>query len=205
MKELDYSELVDIYDRLYGTTKRLEKEAILASFLQKLCKKGKTEWVYLLRGRVLPDYDDRELGISTQLVIKAISSTFGIKDEEIYESYKKIGDLGEIAELFAKRKRQSTLFSKKLTVGKVFDNLIKILSMGGKGVVARKIGLVAELLGTASGEEAKYIVRTLIGQLRVGVADAILRDAIAEAFFPEKKSEMAVKIALAYDMSSDFA
>src|SRR3989344_8426182 len=77
--------------------------------------------------------------------------------------------------------------------------------MQGKGAVKGKIELVAELLGNASGSEAKYIVRTLLGQLRVGVADAILREAIAEAFFPENKNEIAEKIEAAYDLVNDFA
>ena len=67
------------------------------------------------------------------------------------------------------------------------------------------MGLISELLGQASGKEAKYIVRTLLGQLRVGVADGILRDAIAEAFFARDKKEMSDKIETAYDMANDFA
>src|SRR3989344_3138708 len=170
-KEMSYSEFADVYNALYSTTKRLEKEKILAEFLRKLEDKGESEWIYLLKGKIYPDYDDREFGISDKLVAKAISFAFGIDAEEISKEYRKIGDLGEISEKFAGRRKQRNLFSSKLTVGKVFGNLRKVIEVEGKGAVKGKIDLISEILGNASGKEAKYIARTLLGQLRVGVAD----------------------------------
>lgn len=204
-KEMLYSEFVRVYDALYATSKRLEKETIIANFLKELKEKDDPEWIYLLRGKVTPDYDDRILGISDKLVIKSIAFAFGIKDTEIMKRYQKIGDLGELAEEFGNKKKQQSLFSKPLTTRKVFDNLHKVMAIEGKGAVQSKINLVAELFGQASGREAKYIARTLLAQLRVGVADAIVRDAIAEALFPNEKAEMSVVIGKAYDMVNDFA
>jgi DNA ligase 1 len=202
---MDYLEFVEVYEKLFSTSKRLEKESILAGFLKKLAKNGESEWIYLLRGRAFADYDDREFGVSGKLAIKSISSTFGIKESDIMKEYRKIGDIGEIAEKFAGKKKQSSLFSKKLTVEKVFGNLRKLVEMSGKGAVKRKMDLISDLFVNASAKEAKYIARTLIGQLRIGVADATVRDAIAESLFPEEKKEMSSKIELAYDMSNDFA
>lgn len=202
---MHYSEFVEVYDELYGTTKRLEKISILAKFLKKLERKGESEWVYLLRGRALPYYDTREFGISNKLAIKAIGKGLGVKESEIYKRYRKVGDLGEIAEEFAGKGKQSRLFSSKLSVKKVFDNLRKLPDMEGKGSVDKKIVLISELLGHATGKEAKYIIRTLLGDLRVGVADGILRDSLAEAFFEKDKKEMAERIEDMYDLSNDFA
>jgi DNA ligase 1 len=199
---MHYSELVDIYESLAGTSKKLEKRNILAGFLKKL--RGHEEWIYLLRGRVFPDYDEREFGFSTQLVIKAIAKAAGASSEEVNERYKKIGDLGEIAEESLKHKRQSTLFSGKLDVQKVFDTLKKLVELEGKGSTGRKIDSVVELLNHSSGKEAKYIIRTILNDLRVGVAEAILRDSISECFF-EGDSEMSRKIEEAYDLVNDFA
>ena len=200
---MEYSNFVEVYDALDSTSKRLEKETIIAGFLKKL--KGNSQWIYLLRGRVLPDYDPREFGISNQLVIKAIAVSFGVNNNDILKKYRKIGDLGEIAEEIAGKKIQGRLFFSKLTVKKVFDNLQKLMNIEGKGTVGKKMSLISELLGQGSGKEAKYIVRTLLGQLRVGVAGGILRDAIAEAFFARDKKEMSDKIEAAYDMANDFA
>lgn len=202
---MDYSEIVKLYEALVGTTKRLEKETILSEFLKKLKSNGKSEWIYLLRGRVVPDWDPREFGISRQLAFKAIGTAFGISKEKIDASFRKVGDLGEIAETFAKKKSQRSLFGGKLTVEKVFENFDKIMDIEGKGSISRKLELVSELLGNASDLEAKYLIRTLLNDLRIGVADGIVRDAIAEAFFPKDKKEAAEKIERAYDLANDFA
>lgn len=201
---MQYSEFVSVYEELAGTAKKLEKTSILAEFLRKLEKRGKSEWIYLLRGRVLADYDSREFGISDQLVVKAISVAFGIKSEDIVDKHKKVGDWGEIAEFYVEKRKQSTLFSSKLSVDKVFGNLKSMVDIEGKGAVDKKMQLISELLTSATGKEAKYIVRTLLNDLRVGVADALLVDSIVLAFF-ENKEGMKAKIEEKYDIANDSA
>ncbi|MBX4212051.1 ATP-dependent DNA ligase [Candidatus Pacearchaeota archaeon] len=200
-----YSEFVEVYEALAKTSKRLEKEKILAHFLKKLKDKDDPKWIYLLQGKVVPEYDPREFGISRQLAIKAIHAGLGVSEAEINKQFNKIGDIGEIAEMFVAKKKQSSLFSSKLQVAKVFDNLTKIMTIEGKGSVERKLAFVSELLGSASGLEAKYIVRTLLNDLRIGVAQGILRDSLSEAFFPGEKNEMAEKIEEVYDLVNDLA
>ncbi len=201
---MDYAEFVEIYEKLSATTKRLEKTEILSLFLRKLKLKGKSEWIYLLLGRVVPDYDSREIGISTQLALKAISHSFGVKEEDVVKKFKKIGDLGEIAEEFSRKKRQATLGVKKLSVEKVFSNLRKVMDVEGKGAVEKKLNLVSELLGAASPSEAKYIVRTLLSDLRIGIAAPTIVDALGAAFFKEN-SEIKERIQCAFDLANDFA
>ena len=200
---MQYSEFVKVYEALSSTTKRLGKTEILAVFLPKI--KGNEEWIYLLRGKVFPDYDEREFGISDKLAIKAIARASGITEDRIREKFKKIGDLGDVADSLAEKKRQSTLFSHKLGVEKVFNNLRKLMEIEGKGAVDKKINLIVELLSYASGKEAKYIIRTLLGELRIGAADAILMDSIAKAFFKEEAKEVRDNIESAYDRLNDFA
>jgi len=205
MKEMMYSELVEVYDNLALTSKRLEKVRVLAEFLKKLKKEGKSEWIYLIKGRAVPDYDSREIGISTQLAIKAIGNSFGIRNDDVVKKYRKIGDLGEIAEEFSSKRKQGNLFSGKLSVGKVFENLRKIMIIEGKGAVDKKLGLISEILALSSSKDAKYIIRTLLSDLRVGVADGIIRDGIAEAFFSSDKDGIANLLDEAFGLSNDFA
>ncbi|MAG38265.1 DNA ligase [Candidatus Pacearchaeota archaeon] len=199
---MKYSLIVDVYEKLSGTTKKLEKTSILAKFLPKL--KGNEEWSYLFRGKVFPDYNEKVFGISNQLVMKAISRASGISEKRVVSDFKKIGDLGDVAVNLVGKKRQKTLFAKSLTVEKVFENLKKLTDMEGKGSVDRKLALVVELLGGASGVEARYIIRTLLQDLRVGVADGIMRDSIAEAFLDDWK-ENREKVEGAYDRVNDWA
>lgn len=200
---MQYSAFVELYEALAATSKRLEKTEILAKFLKMLEKQGNPEWIYFLRGRVLPDYDSREFGISTQLVIKSLSAGWGISNEILIGHYRKLGDLGDIAQKLAGKKKQSTLFSQKLSMKKVYDTLQKLFSFQGKGSVDRKIACIAELLASATPLEAKYIVRTLLSDLRIGVAEAILVDALAKAFYPGE--QMSEAIHDAYYIANDFA
>jgi DNA ligase-1 len=201
---MKYIEFVEVYEKLGATAKRLEKTAILSEFLRELKKKGKSEWIYLLNGRVVPDYDPREIGISTQLAIKAIAHSFGVREEDVLKRFKKIGDLGEIAEEFAGRKKQTTLSSRSLTVEKVFENLLKIMAVEGKGAVEKKMDLVSEILGNASPSEAKYIVRTLLSDLRIGIAAPTIVESLSAAFFKGDK-KIPERIQGAYDLANDFA
>jgi len=203
---MNYSEFVEVYEKLSSTTKRLEKTSIISDFLKTLIKEGKSEWIYLLNGRVVSDYDSREIGISRQLAIKSISHSFGVKEDLIVERLNKVGDMGEVAEEFANKRKQTTLGKKKLSVEKIFENLKKIMSIEGKGTVDKKMGLISELLGSASGKEAKYIVRTLVGDLRIGIAAPTIVDALAVAFFGDiEKKKAAERIQEAYDLANDFA
>lgn len=197
-----YSEFASIYDEISGTSKRLEKADMLAPFLKKLGKEGNYEWIYLLLGKVVPDYDSREFGISIQLGLKAISFAYGIKLNDVNEKFKKIGDLGEVAEHYAEKRKQSALFSKALDVGKVFENLRKIMEIGGKGSIEKKIGIISELLGNATPREARYLIRTLLGDLRIGIAIALITDALNKAYFSGEEKEL---IQEAYDLTGDIA
>ena len=202
-----YLKLVEVYEDLSKTTKKLEKVEILAAFLRDLEKEGKSEWIYLLQGRVVPEYDVREFGISGQLVIKALVKAYGVQNDEVVRKVREVGDLGEIASYFGEKKKQRALFSKKLDVDHVFSSLKKLFDMEGKGSVDQKMSLISELLLSAEPREAKYIVRTLLGDLRVGVADASIRDSIRRVFFSEvpeeKNKEIKSRIEMVYDLIND--
>jgi len=205
---MKYSKLCEVYEELEKNPSRLKKTEILAEFLKELKKSKDYEIVYLLQGRIFPDYDEREMGISTQLTIKALAKASGKNEAEIIKKWKKIGDLGEVAQEVCSKKSQSTLFSSTLTTEKVLENLRKLPSLKGKGTVEKKMGLIAEILASASSVEAKYIVRTLLNDLRIGTGTGTIRDSIVLACFSEKEredKEIYNLIQATYDKSTDFA
>lgn len=204
---MDYLVFADVYEKLESTSKGLEKTDILAEFLEKI--KKKPEEIYLLKGKIFADYDSRELGFSQQLVVRAISKFLGEKDSFVVDAFKKYGDLGIAVEKLAEKRRQSSLFLQKLTVEKVLNNLRKLQTQEGTGTVDRKIGLVVELLNSASPKEAKYLIRTVLGDLKVGIGDGLLRDAIVKHCFNpeniEQKKKLSEEVQSAYDKTTDFA
>ena len=203
-----YKNLAEIYEALGSTTKRLEKIDILADFLKTLKQEDK-EVLYLLLGDIYPAYDERKIGISNQLAIKAISKATGISEKDVVKEWKAIGDLGKVAEKLTKKKKQATLHTSPLTTQKVLENLRKLPELEGKGTIEKKISFIVELLTSALPIEALYLVRTLIGDLRIGIQESTIRDAMAVAFFDVKdakqKKEIADKIQSAIDRSNDIA
>ena len=204
---MEYGKLCEVYEALEGTSKGLEKTRILADFLGMI--ENEPELIYLLQGKVFADYDKNELGLSGQLAIRAIARAYGLKDEDVVKKFKELGGLGKAAEDLARDKKQTALFSKKLDVEKVLQNLQKLPNLEGQGAVDKKISLVVELLHSASPKEARYVVRTVLGDLKVGVGRGILRDAIVEKCFSPKdiaeKKEFVEIVQGAYDKSTDFA
>ncbi len=181
-----YGELVAVYQKLESTTKRLEKTFYIAELLKKTDIEHIQPVVLLLQGRIYPQSSEQETGVSTRLVLKALNIATGIPAHEIEEQWKKTGDLGIVAEKITAVKKQSTLFTADLTVKKIFENLRKLSETGGQGAVDRKVKLIAELLTSANPSEARYIIRTVLEEMRFGVGEGSVRDALVWAFFGDK-------------------
>jgi len=187
---MDYSRLVEVYEELNNTTKRLEKTHIIAEFLKGISLDDVGYVVLLLEGRVFPSYDPRDIGIAARTMLKSLSAATGITSDKIENEWKKQGDLGLVAEIIVKSKKQSTLHSTKLSVKKVFDNIRKLAELEGEGTVERKVQLIAELITSAKPLESRYIVKTILDEMRIGVGEGVMRDSIVWAFFG---SEIGIK------------
>ncbi|MFC1666139.1 ATP-dependent DNA ligase [Nanoarchaeota archaeon] len=198
-----YLKLAELYEKVSSTTKRLEKIDILSKFLRQLSSEDR-DTMYLLLGDIYPEYDERRIGISSQLAIKSISKSTGVEEKKLVYEWKVLGDLGEVAQKVTLHKKQHTLHSHVLTIKKVIENLRKLPELVGKGAVGKKIGLINELLTSASPIEAKYLVRTLIGDLRIGIQESTVRESMTIAFF-KKDKEISEKIQRAIDKSNDLA
>ena len=200
---MKYSELVGVYEQLEKTSKRLEKIEIISELLKKTPTEDLPIITLLIEGRLFPNWDEREIGVASRSIIKVISTASGISAPKVENEWKKAGDLGLVAENLIKTKKQTTLRFQELTVKKVFTNLRKLAELEGLGTVDRKIQLIAELLTSAKPNEAKYIVRASLQELRVGVGAGSLRDAICWAFFSEKFNLRYEKKENKFDISDD--
>ncbi len=185
--KMRYKELVDVYEALTSTTKRLEKTAILAEFL----KNTETEILPIVTllslGKVFPVWSEKEIGIGLKLLMKAISLVVGVSMDTVEDSVRDNGDIGFAAEALFANRYQSTLFTRPLTIVKVYKNMTKLAEISGKNAQTRKIRILIELLTSASPSEAKYISRTVVEELRVGIGEGTIKDAVSEAFNIEKE------------------
>jgi len=185
-----YSKMVDVYEALDSTTKRLEKTSILADFFASIGENNPKllPVVTLLSlGRVFPTWSEEELGIGTKLLMKAIALVVGVKPQDVEDMQRDAGDIGQAAQNLFMKKKQATLFKRSLTIEKVHNNLIKIADISGNRAQSKKLEILRELLSSCSPTEAKYITRTVLEQLRVGVGEGTIRDALAQAFNVDKE------------------
>ncbi|MFH1126494.1 MAG: ATP-dependent DNA ligase [archaeon] len=182
---MEYSTLAEYYKMLEETSLKTEKTRIVSVLFEKTRADDIEQIAQLLMGRAFPSWSEEVIGIASNLMIKAISKAYGIREDEIVEKWKDTGDLGTVVEELSKNKKQRSLFDKSLLVSKVYSNLRKIAMAEGVKSQDKKLVLIAELLSSAKPIEARFIVRTVLGDLRVGVAEGIVRDAIAKAFFAD--------------------
>jgi len=197
--DMRYSELAELYRRLEKTTLKTLKTKLVADFLKRTPDELLEIIPYLILGKVFPDWDERELGVGEKLLIRAVSMATGVPEKEIENSIKDTGDLGESVALALKKRKQKSFFSQPLTVKRVYNTFVKIAEATGEGSQERKMKYLANLFMDARPEEGKYIARTVLGTMRTGVGEGILRDAIAEAF--RVKPELVER---AYMLTSDF-
>ena len=198
---LRYALIADAYEKIEATTKRLEMTDHLVELLKQTPKDLIDKVVYLTQGKLYPDFVGIEIGVAEKLAVRAVAKATGHSEKEIEEDLKKTGDLGKTAQKFLEEKAQVQLFREPLTVEKVYGTLDKMAKATGAGSMDLKINLLAGLLANATPKEARFIVRTVTGQLRLGIADMTVLDALAIAYGGGKEAREHVE--RAYNISAD--
>jgi len=198
---MDFSIVAEIFEKMENTTKRIELTNILVELLKKTPKKIIPNVVYLLQGIIRPNFEGVELGIAEKLAIRAISKSAGLPIKKIEDDYRDGGDLGLTASNILKIKTQTTFTAEKITVERVYETLFKIAKLKGKGSQDLKMKHISSLLNDATPLEAKFVLKILLGTLRLGIAENTVMDALAIAFTGKKENR--VQIENAYNVSSD--
>lgn len=198
---MKYLLVSETYTELEKTAKRLELVEILSQLFQNTPSDLIDKIIYLTQGKLAPDFTGIELGINAKLAIKAVSAASSMSEREIENTYHKTGDIGESTKIAIDKKSQTSLYPNPLTVERVFDTFYKIANVSGKGSLDIKIKHIVSLLNDSNPIEAKYIIRTITGNLRLGVADYTVLDALALAFTGSKINRHVLE--RAYNVSSD--
>jgi len=198
---MEFSIISGMFEMMEKTTKRIDLTNILVELLKKTPKKIIPNAVYLLQGIIRPNFEGVELGIAEKLAIRAISKSSGLSIKKIEDDYRKVGDLGLTASNILKLKTQTTFTAEKITLERVYETLFKIAKLEGKGSQDLKMKHISSLLNDATPLEAKFVLKILLGTLRLGVAENTVMDALAIAFTGKKENKE--RIENAYNVSSD--
>lgn len=198
---MQFSLISDAFEKMESTTKRLELTQHLVDLFKVTPKEIISKVVYLIQGKLRPDYEGVELGVAEKLAIRAISKSAGIPVKKIYEVFVEDGDLGHAASKVLEQKTQTTFMMQQITVERVYDTLLKIAKLEGARSQDMKMKYISSLLNDATPQEAKFILKLIMGTLRLGIADNTVMDALAIAYTGSRDNRE--RLEAAYNVSSD--
>ena len=170
-------------EKLEGISGRLEMIDLISTVLPALSPEELPVFVRFVMGRCFPDWSTRKLGIGPNLLYEAVGYVAGIKKEQVIEKINQTGDVGQAVEELLMEKSMTTFFHEELDLVRVDRELITIAEMEGKKSQREKLLAVRRLLGNAHPLEGRYLARIMLEELRIGVGEGSVRDAIAKAFF----------------------
>jgi len=193
--------MIETYVKIEATTKRLEITRLLVELMDATPRSIIDKVVYLTQGKLYPDFLGIELGVAEKLLFRALTRATGQAESKVATLYKKLGDLGTVAEQLLNNKTQASFQREALTVEEVYSVFDTIAHEAGQGSIDSKLRHLTTLLGKSSPTESKYITRMALGRLRLGVADMTILDALAISLGGGKESRPTLE--RAYNRSSD--
>ncbi|MDY6779141.1 MAG: ATP-dependent DNA ligase [Halobacteria archaeon] len=134
-----------------------------------------------VQGRIFPAWDERKLEIGPSLLYDALSLASGASSEEVEELVKETGDVGEAAESLD-LSGQQTLTGNDLTLEYLYGSLEELAETSGEGSQENKVRSLADLFMDCDPLSSRYLARLVLGEMRVGVGEGTVRDAVTEAF-----------------------
>lgn len=182
---MEFRKLAALCDRLEATSGRNEMVGLVARFLRELGPEELGPAVVFLLGRPFPRWSPKTLEVSWATLHGVILRVTGIGPEEFAAAFDRTGDLGAATALAfetGRRGQQTVLLERPLTILEVEKLFDRVAGLKGPGVRVRRERLLETVLGRATPQEAKYLVKIIIGEMRTGFQEGLMELAVAEAF-----------------------
>src|SRR5438105_11925995 len=141
--DMKFSELATYFEKIESTSSRLAITEVLADLRKKLTPTETDKTMYLLQGRVAPQFEKTELGMAEKMVERSVLLALNIDKDTFDKKYRKFGDVGKTVEEF--KKEIQTIGEKDLSVSEVYEELSKIAQAGGAGSEEVKIHTLSHL------------------------------------------------------------
>ncbi len=170
---MTFAKLSSYLQQLEKTSSRIEITKILAEIFTNAHFDEIDKIVYLLLGRLAPSYKGIVFNVADQMMIAVIAQSFDKEIAEVKETYKEIGDLGDVACRLNKKP------DSRMSVNQVYDCLLEAANEGGEGSQDRRIQILADLLSQLDSESTKFVTRIPLGKLRLGFSDITVLDALS--------------------------
>ncbi|MEM3391434.1 MAG: ATP-dependent DNA ligase [Archaeoglobaceae archaeon] len=180
MKFKEFAEFCESIEKISST---LELTARIADFLKRIeDNEDLYNVVLFIMGKIYPPWDEKELGVGIGLLYEALENVSGKKRGEIEDMVRELGDLGLVSERLIRERKMLTLEFEEMTIKRLREIFDEIAESSGEGSRKKKILLLTGLYGQTTQLEAKFVTRLIMNEMRLGVGEGIVRDAIAKAF-----------------------
>ena len=183
---MSFEEFAGICERINSTTSKNEKVRILASYLKGLDDQSLRIACTFLSSRIFPKGSRLDLNLGYSNVFDVIRDITDLNNDRLRQEYIRYGDLGEVASIAISNLKVKPLFSIKLYLEHVYQEFVKIAKARGEGSIDLKKRILKGLLINCSALEAKYLVKIILNELRIGLVEGLLEQAIAYAFNSNK-------------------
>jgi DNA ligase-1 len=171
---------------LAATSSKLEKVALVAAYLRGLEDADLAPAARYFTGNPFASADQRSLGLGGRTLVAAAHVAWGVSNDELRTAYRGTGDLGAALGPFVRPPVDLGLFRDTLTPAVLFAYLVEIASASGKSAQRRRQVLCERILGACTDTlEATYVIKIVTGELRIGLREGLIGDAIAQAFAAE--------------------
>jgi DNA ligase 1 len=194
-----YEVVAETYRDLEQASGRLMLIDRLAALLAETPKELLPTVCYLCQGLVAPEFAGVDLGLAEKLALRAVATATGIEPEHVLAVVREAGDLGQAAEqLLAGTSAER---EPSLEVAGVVDTLHEIARAAGSGSQGRKLNLLVGLLALSTPLEARYLLRLVTGNLRLGIGTPTILDALAQVYAGGRKNRAVLE--RAYNICCD--
>jgi DNA ligase-1 len=180
-----FKSLAELLEKIENTRKRLEIITLTADYLNTLDTEEVEPAISMILGNPLPKQTLKTLDVSWTTLSGILRSVTGTDWNAFTEAFRGTGDIGSATKnVFekAKPKKQSQLLEKSLTIAETRRTLETIAETTGSGSKEKKERLLTTLLSQASPIEAKYLIKIFTGEMRTGLHEGLMEQAVAKAF-----------------------
>jgi len=179
---MQFSEFSVICDQLEKISGRLETIDMIASRLPSLDDEELPVFVRFMMGRIFPDWSQDKIGIGPNLIFDSVAYVAGTNKDKVIKEINRQGDVGIAVENILSKKEQTSFFTENPDLRNVFSDFNYLASIEGTRSQKEKLKVIRKLFANAGPLEGKYLSRLILGELRIGIGEGNIRDAIAKAF-----------------------
>lgn len=165
---------------------KLEKIAVLAAYLRELSDADLAPASRFFTGNPFPARDERSLGIGWRTIVEAARNAWGVGETQLAPAYREHGDLGAALGPFVRAPMHLALFSETLTPSVLYALFEQIAAASGKAAGRKREAICERILSACTdAAEATYVIKIMTGDLRIGLREGLIVDAIAQAFLAD--------------------